>query len=58
MVFVCHFLPLSGNVIFPEISAGIKQIGLSFNEKLGERTEKRQKHCSGGIPDSAHAVFI
>lgn len=37
MVFVCHFLPLSGIVIFPEISAEVKRFGLGFNKKLGER---------------------
>lgn len=37
MVFVCHFLPLSGIVIFPEISTGVKQFSLGFNKKLEER---------------------
>lgn len=37
---VCHFLTLSGIVISPEISAGIKQSGLGFNKKLGEREWK------------------
>lgn len=59
MVIVCLFLPLSGIVISPEVSAGIKQSGLNFNKKLGEGgCRQGKKHCSGGIPDFVHVVFI
>lgn len=43
---VCHFLPLSGIVISPEISAGIKQSGLGFNKRLGERGWREGKNTA------------